>query len=556
MLRSTYVEPTSKALVPHPALLVAVLLLTALSGVYLPYLHNPFLFDDLHIFNGTTVYDYATELWRPQIRWIPYATLAHVHVLTDGSIGANRLGNMLLHGANAIAVYVLLNQLLTATQSPKVNASTRVNLICALLAAALFAVHPVAVYGVGYLIQRPILMSTLFMLLMLITWTRWLTGGRNALWGWTVFWYVCSVYSKEHSVAAPALALLLAVTLRQPSFALARSLVWPMAAMGIVAITVTVMVKGVLGAAYEPLSAAMFADLLGSEAPRHAYSLSILTQTWLYFKYMFLWIFPDVSRMSMDMREPFAASFTQWPYWIAVFAFAGYALLAVYLAMQRGRRGLVGWLLAYPWIMFLTELSTVRVQEPFVLYRAYLWFPLFAALIPIVLCRVGARFAIAAVAGIVCVLVPLSWNRLASLSDLFVAWNDAARLIRDEKDLGALRIYYNRALALSGKGKKVEALSDLNKVIAEKPELAPIRLERARVHFDLKQYPQALEDMNASIRSDPSRAASYYARAMTLKRLGRDDDAKSDLRKSCELNDVLGCFAIQQLEMAGVPVLR
>jgi len=228
----------------------------------------------------------------------------------------------------------------------------------------------------------------------------------------------------------------------------------------------------------------------------------------------------------------------------------------VYLAMQRGRRGLVGWLLAYPWIMFLTELSTVRVQEPFVLYRAYLWFPLFAALIPIVLCRVGARFAIAAVAGIVCVLVPLSWNRLASLSDPFVAWNDAARLIRDEKDLGALRIYYNRALALSGKGKKVEALSDLNKVIAEKPELAPIRLERARVHFDLKQYPQALEDMNASIRSDPLRAVAYYARAMTLKRLGRDDDAKSDLRKSCELHDVLGCFAIQQLEMAGVPVLR
>jgi hypothetical protein len=315
------------------------------------------------------------------------------------------------------------------------------------------------------------------------------------------------------------------------------------------------MVKGLLGAAYEPLGAAMLADMQGIDGldVRLAYPLSIVTQSFLYFKYMFLWVYPDVTRMSIDMREAFAGTFTQWPYWAAGVCFVGYPILAIRLALQRGRLGLVGWLLAYPWLMFVTELSTVRVQEPFVLYRAYLWFPLFAALIPLALCRVGMRFAFGSVMAIVCILVALSWNRLFSLSDSLLVWNDAAKLLQNEDVPGALRIYYNRAQALSAKGRKEEALADLAVVIAKKPKQGAIRFARARIYFELKQYPEALADLNASIDSGYAGAPAYFARAVTLKRLGREDDAAADMRKSCELGGAIGCYAMQQGNTAGVP---
>ena len=77
--------------------------------------------------------------------------------------------------------------------------------------------------------------------------------------------------------------------------------------------------------------------------------------------------------------------------------------------------------------------------------------------------------------------MPLAWNRLHTLSDNLLMWQDAAKLLVKGDEPGAGRIYYNRALALSAQGRKDEALADMDRAVALHPQLAPIYYSRARV---------------------------------------------------------------------------
>jgi protein O-mannosyl-transferase len=196
--------------------------------------------------------------------------------------------------------------------------------------------------------------------------------------------------------------------------------------------------------------------------------------------------------------------------------------------------------------MFATEMSTVRVQEPFVLYRAYLWFPLLGALAPMALMNVNAKAVTLLAVPLVGVLMALSWNRLATMTDSLHLWNDAAKLLSTGEESGAGRIYYNRALALSSAGRKQEALVDLDHVVKLHPKLAPVYYARAQVAFDLKRYEEAMLNLNESITLNRMQSAAYYARAQTLRRMGREDEALQDLRVSCEMKDIMGCYALEQ----------
>jgi hypothetical protein len=250
--------------------------------------------------------------------------------------------------------------------------------------------------------------------------------------------------------------------------------------------------------------------------------------------------------MSMDMRDPLASSLLSWPYWAAAVAFLCYPVAAVCMVMRGGRIGVAGWALAFPWLMFVTELSTARVQEPFVLYRAYLWFPVFGVVVPLVLERIRPWIAVLSVAVLVCTFVPLSWNRLASLADPLLAWNDAAKLLVRGDEPGAGRIYFNRALALASKGCREEALQDVDRAVALHPRLAPIHATRAKLLFDLKRDDEALKEVNAAIDLDTVNSAYYFARAAILTRLGRADDALADARKSCDMGNVIACASLRR----------
>lgn len=526
---------------------VAVFLAVLCCAVYGPFLANPFLFDDHNLFGKLDFINYTFQ-FSLSPRWLPYASLAHTHVLLDGSTTAQRLGNLFIHATNVVLVFVLLREICRASLAPGESSQRDTQaLVVAVTAAALFAVHPVAVYAVGYIAQRTILMSTLFTLAMMIAYLRWLTTGRHSLWIWSALWYFLAVFSKEHSVAAPVAAFLLTFLVLRPSASLFRRCSAPFAAYIAIALIVVSMVKGVLGAAYEPYAPDMIKEVQGANATvALTYPLSVVTQIYLFFKYLYLWVFPNVNWMSLDMREELAPALLAWPYVGAILGIVCYLIAALAMLLRRGRLGVAGWILLYPLVMFATELSTIRIQEPFVLYRAYLWFPLFGALVPLVLIPWNAKRTLLFAVPVLCVLVGLSWNRLHSMSDGLLVWEDAAKLLVSGKEPGAGRIYYNRALALVAKRRSEEALPDLDRAISLNPNLAPVYVARANARFDLKRFEEALQDLNTAISLDSKQSPVYFARSVTLKKLGRDDQAAADMELSCEMKNFMACYALKQ----------
>ena len=546
-------------LTPMRGAYLALAVLTC--AVYAPYLSSPLVFDDAGALNPQVLMEYIYRLDISNVmRWLPNATLAHTHLLTDGSIAAMRLGNLALHALTAIAVCKLIHALHDIVAPAPAHASGSGGaLAVALLAAAIFAVHPLNVYAVGYLTQRSIIMSTLFMLLMLLALTRWLVSGRHALAAGSVLCYLLSVFCKEHSVMAPAAAVLLAVALRKHLRVSWQGLMayW-LALAAITALIVTLRsAGGLIGAAHFEVTAA---EMAGASAdPRmqalmaqgSGYRISVLTQLTLFPKYLALWLIPNPQWMSVDMRVPFALDFWTWPHWAGACVFVLYGVLTLVMLGRGGRMGLAGWLMAVPWVLFATELSSARIQEPFVLYRSYLWFAtlgalpgmLFSARLPIKVWRAPAM-------AVVCLMVPLSWNRLDTLANPVALWNDAAKLLIRGDEIGAGRIYYNRGLALRAARRTEEALDDFNRAIALHPTLAPVRNGRARVLYELKRYEEALQDINTAIALDASRSSAYMDRGAILRALGRLEEAAQDLRKACEMGQALACFAAKRMEPA------
>ena len=524
----------------RPYLQVALLLLIVLA-LYAGSLHAPFVFDDLTFFaTPEALSKYGHTYFSLDLRWLPYASLARTENWFGLDVFWLRLGNVLLHAANAIALFFLLRRLFqaTLTNNDVPDGMPPSPVWFAFFGALIFALHPVSVYGVAYLIERSILMATLFVLLMLLAYLEGLLRGG---WYWmlaAVLFYFAAVYSKEHSIAAPGLALALTFLVRKPSLALFRKIAPYFILTALIAVTVILSTKGVLGQAYEP-SAVGILDLSAKKQGLmdlpNVYLLSILTQSFLFFKYLWLWLLPNPAWMSVDMREPFATSFLSWPHTLGLIASLAYFCAAVWLLLKQGKMGLLGFALLFPWILFLTEFSTVRIQEPFVLYRSYLWMPgLFAAL-PVVFGWVSPKKAFILLGVVSLLLIPLTLNRLNTFSTTLLLWDDAEKLVRNKpNEFGAERIYYNRGTELGQLKRYEEAIADFSRAIAIYP-FDFVYGNRATAYFFLGKYQEALRDFDRAIELNPDNANSYYGRAMTYRTLGDFTAAQEDARKSCAL---------------------
>jgi tetratricopeptide (TPR) repeat protein len=243
--------------------------------------------------------------------------------------------------------------------------------------------------------------------------------------------------------------------------------------------------------------------------------------------------------MSVDMREPFAGSFLSWPHTPGMVVFLIYPCIAVWLLFKRGGRGLLGFALLFPWMLFSTEFSTVRIQEPFVLYRSYLWMPgLFAAL-PLLTGWLAPK-KLFILLGIICLLlVPLTLNRLHTFSSTLLLWDDAEKLVRDKPDAyGVERIYTNRGNKLFQLRRYDEAISDFSKAIAVFPGDELVYGSRGKAFFFLGKYQEAILDFNHAIAIKPDSGRLYYDRAQAYRALGNFAAAQADLKISCSVGGI------------------
>ena len=541
-------------------------------GVFLLYAgsyRNPLVFDD-GIIESILRQDAAGACAPLGRRCLPYLTFALTYLAAGADLFWLRFGNVMCHAMAALACFFFLDRLFDAVRRAgpsrtEENAPRRDRLL-AFCGALLFAVHPVTVYGVAYLSQRSVVMATLFSLLSLGAFARALALGHRR-WLWlSALLYVMAVFSKEHAVMLPAVAAAMAVLVgkRPPG----SRLDW--AALATVALcaaaAVTLSVRPVIGIPYEDYARALKAfEAEGRTAG--PYLSSVMTQAYLFFKYLLLWLVPYPGWMSIDLRQPIAGGMLAWPYGPGAMAFLAYGVAAALLILRRGTLGLLGFGLLMPWLLFFTEFATVRIQEPFVLYRGYLWMAGLPAILPFVTRRWPARRIVAGCAVLALAFSVGTRDRLATFSSELALWDDAVRKNTDLTLDFVARGYVNRAVALMRVHRLDEALADLgvalkldprsahayanrgsvrlrmaeaaaalpdfDRAIALDPAFAEPHSERCAALLILGQPARALESCDAALRLAPAHPTALSNRGLIYRGLGRTAEAERDLRESC-----------------------
>lgn len=512
----------------------ALILLAAVLGIYLPGLHNELVFDDLRLTDGG-IFGVYGNLLDIQQRMVSYGSFVWIDQLAGAGWWKQRLVNIALHLGVVASVYALLKALFASTRFPadiaehdhfasSQRAALRVGV-------ALFALNPVAVYAVGYLVQRSILMATLFAVLACWAFVRGLQTQRAGWYAAALVSYLLAVLSKEHAVMTPALAVALYIHVRRPAprrvaAAVGGSLLLLLAA----AAALLRFRSELIGSLFDTQSVA-FAQQLEALRPgvtRQIYPLSILNEAGLFFAYGLLWAVPYVGWMSIDLRPAFPLGFAS--SWHIAGAVGYVALLAgsAWLLLRRtGVQSLAGLLLLFPLLWFATEFATVWIQDPFVLYRSYLWAVALPGLAAIVL--TGFRPRTIYVAGAVLGLLfgALALERNLSLADESTAWADAAEKIdlkAPANAVGRSRPYLNLGAYYQRKGLVDLAERNLSTAMAlgDRGELGSSALFNLGVVQQLKkQHAQALRTFDAAQAQGYAELSLDYHRAESLAALGQ-----------------------------------
>ncbi len=510
-----------------------------IAAVFLLYFHslwNPLVFDDKPFFEETVLKQFGSSWSIFDRRWLAYASFGWTYNLFGLDWFWYRFGNLVLHALTTILLFVFFKRILSVID-PAYPADKPH--WAAFFAALIFALHPVAVYGVAYLVERSIIMATLFSIAALLCYMQGWAQGKARWFIASAFFYFLAVTSKEHSIMLPGVVVALALLLEKPSIAGLKKLWLPYALYLGIGLFIFLQSKGMLGTPYEPFAAEMWARLSDyQQGPdiEHAYLLSVITQGALFFKYLLLWVVPYIGWMSIDIRQPFATYFFSWPETAGFIAFFIYAAIAFRLLLQRGWRGLLGFGMLFPWILFLTEFSTVRIQEPFVLYRSYLWMSGLPLVLLAFLHGFPRKRAIVLLSLFCLLIATLAWNRLDSFSNNLKLWSDAIAKIHDEKLLGVERSYNNRGFAYSEAGQFLQAQQDFRKAIALNPDYVEGYFNIGVTNFKQNRFAEALEDYNKAIEVNPNYSSAYLNRGVIFMRTGQFMDAADNFNRAIQIN--------------------
>jgi protein O-mannosyl-transferase len=532
----------------HLRLALALAVAAAAVALYLPFVGNPLVFDDRIFFSGQRFAYYATHPLGLDLRLPAYFSLAATQAVW-GSLLAHRLISLALHAAIGVLLYRFLIDLQRAAFPA--GASERDLAVRAAIGAAAFVLHPVAVYGAGYLVQRTIVLATLFAVLSAILFLRGVRrrGFADALSAAGCYWL--AVLSKEHVVLLPAALLPLALLAgAERRFALRYGALF-LAACAPAGLFVVLHSLHVIGGSYEagvPAIAAQINAQSSSEGIEPSLALSAVTQAGLFFRYLASWFWPDPGALSIDVRVDFAAGWT--PAWIAVkvAAFAACGAAAAWLVPRRGALGMAGFGLLYAWILFFVYFSAVQLQEPFVLYRAYLLGPGTACVAVAALTRLQRRAV--TVVGLIALagLAVAAHGRLTTFSDPLLLWEDAAAKLPDRPVPWGSRTLYGLGREYLYAGRPDDALATTERCVRLYPETVQCIYARGAVRLQRREFALAVEDLRRALELEPGVGIVYHRLGLALECQGRVDEARSSYREAQSHGYGGAIFELRRLE--------
>ncbi len=212
---------------PWLFLLLAAAVFGAALVPFWPSLEHGFVeLDDDYNFQNNP---YILELSADNLRWMFSSShVGHYHPLTwlsialdvqwAGKLSAQQIHrtSLVLHAATSVLAFVLAWQILAAVRATRSDPSRTFLAMGALIAALLFALHPLRVESVVWATERRDVLSGLFLFASLVCWMGWLSKDWRAGRFLAVVLFALSLLSKAWGLSIPAVLLVLDWLLGRP----------------------------------------------------------------------------------------------------------------------------------------------------------------------------------------------------------------------------------------------------------------------------------------------------------------------------------------------------
>jgi tetratricopeptide (TPR) repeat protein len=512
-----------------------------LSGGFLNYDDNLYVTENAHVRQGLDGGSLAWAFTTTECaNWHPLTWLSHMlDVRLFGlDAGKHHLTSLLLHAANAVALFLLLVRMTGA-------------LWRSALAACLFAVHPLHVESVAWIAERKDVLSTLFWLLTLAAWLSYLESKTFVRYVLVLGLYALALMAKPMPVTLPFTLLLLdtwplgrlTLPLRGSYGALAGLLreKAPLFAMAAASCIATFVAQR-SGGAVKSLQDFTFAERLGNAVVA-------------YVSYLGKAVWPTALAIFYPHRH---VGLLTW-------AVAGSALLlvgATALALRVAARApylTVGWLWYAGTLVPVIGLLQVGGQA---MAERYTYVPFIGVFIAVAwglgdLAR-GSRLARHVVAGAtVAALLPLCavtraqvgyWadgaalyeHALAVTSDNWLVHNNLGLVLFKRGKTNeaiahyteALRIWpdyaeahYNLGIALGKAGRRSEAIEHYEQALRLRPDLVEVHYNLGNALLEVGRFAEAINHYDQALRLDPDDGEAHNNLGNALARQGRIPEA-------------------------------
>lgn len=533
----------------------AILFLTTIA-IHVQSLNCPFFPDD-HVYmtqkEGIESLAWPWQWAQGNSRPILYLTLALTYAVAGWDAWAFHLGNLLLHGINAVVLYGVVVTGLRMRFSDKDRAALCPSLTAAVV-ALVWSAHPVHVNVVGYVWQRGEALMAFFFLATLYASLRYFSDPSRRIW-LLLSASACALgmMTKEVMVGAPLAVLLVDRAFSAGTFRNALRRHWPLHALHAATwILLAVMIRAGMEGFHS-------SHHLGFSSPFNRWYNYILAMPAVHLKYLQIALWPQT--LCFDWNIPLRSSLSS----AAPYILVSGALLAgvLWLLWKHPAWGTP----AVIYLLLLAPTSSIMpMPDPLVEYRLYL--PL-AMLTTMAVCSVAwwlqSRKRLATVLVLVAILALSARTRLhyKTFSSGYALWRSTLRIRPDNwramkntwataQQEGRIQDMLREAtqevktnprpdsLLLLGQAalmenKPEEALSHLTRALEIPPPTAQVLIELGQAHEALHNYDLAETAYREALRIKPLHPDARLGIARAHLRRGEFDAVLQQCRKALEV---------------------
>ena len=532
-------------LLPELAWGGGLVLLTLL--VYIPAMDAGVIWDDNHlIFENPTIRSPGglKDIWF-STKLPDYWPLTSTMFFLEWRIWKNdhsgyHIVNILLHGLCSVVIWHILRRLAIPG---------------AWVAAAIFAVHPVAVASAAWISERKNTLSMLWCALAVLAYLRF---DDEKKWGWyaaVLAAFLLALLAKTSVILVPFVILILCWWRRGRFRSSDLLMVLPLLLMsfGLGLLTLKTQAVGISHLRPEGMGSQIAAAGLCTGFYLYKtllpIGLSMIYPRW------------DVVATSVWSWLPLAglvgaAGLCAW-YWKTIWGGAVLLAIACYIALLLPVLGLVQ-MKFHMYSLVADHLHYLALIVPIALVVAGL-----AKLSSRY--RNGDKAARTLVAVVLVALSALSWQRAQAFGDNFSLWTDTVaknpvawaahsnlgESYRQRKDVDQAMVHFRKAVEieptavkalnnlanfLGDQGQVTSAIEHFKLALEIAPEYAAAHYNLANLYRDQNRVRPALEHYQLALENNPSYAKAHHNMAITLMKIDRVDDAVDHYRRALRIN--------------------